>query len=58
MNLTSAGLGMLGLRWPHYKGGPREKWAVLERAGQRGQVGTVRSGRVREGQCEVSARAC
>lgn len=21
MNLTSTGLGMLGLRWPHYKGG-------------------------------------
>lgn len=24
MNLTSAGLGMLGLRWPHYKGGGRQ----------------------------------
>lgn len=47
MNLTSAGLGMLGLRRPHEKkGGPRDKWAVLGTAGQQGRVGNVRSGRV------------
>lgn len=58
MNLTSTGLGMLGLRWPHYKGGSRDKWAVLARAGQRGRVGSMRSGRVEKGQCEVGARGC
>lgn len=36
MNLTLAGLGMLGLRWPHEKGGPRDKWAVPGRAGKPG----------------------
>lgn len=50
MNLTSAGLGMLGLQWPHYKGwGPRDKWAILARAGQEAEWAARGLGGAREG---------
>lgn len=59
MNLTSAGLGMLGLQWPHYKGwGPRDKWAILARAGQEAEWAARGLGGREKGQREVGARAC
>lgn len=46
MNLTSAGLEILGLRWPHEKkGGTRDKWAVFWESwptGVRGLGGSVK----------------
>lgn len=46
MNLTS------GLRWPHKKGGPKDKWAILEEAGQQ----ESRQHKVWEGQKRVSVK--
>lgn len=45
MNLTSAGLGMLGLQWPHYKGwGPKGQVGYSCESWPRGRVGSTRSG--------------